>query len=479
MNDPAAPAGPASRAGEDRVARASVPAAALAAIAESAIIFLPVSFIAERSALAASGGPLTAFPVFVAIFVAAVALGTAFRRLRWFAPATVAAFAALGAFQGLRWGEGGAGGVLIAVTLALAVGSRVVTLALRDWRDPITASFGWGAGVVLVEIATAGQAGWSDMLAVIVPQFFLASLASRAASVRLSESTGGVGDTVRWLRLFAALAIAGGVLLVVAGFLGRQGGALAAVGAIVPLAITWVLSGMTFIVLHILQPVGWALGRIGFDISGLVGGLRTIARNLSDLGRGVRNGELVTPVWQRLIGLATLALFIAFLAWLIVRRRRMWRSMPGDARSILRGDPAAGRRRRRRRRRAGRRRRELPEDAVRRWYAETLLDLERRGVVREAQLTPGEFLHESTRAYPQCAPSLAALTRAYEDVRYGRLSVDAAGLQVIEAHREMVARAIEEAPPVAPDASGATEAQRAEGAGFPAPSGLVPGPPSS
>jgi uncharacterized protein DUF4129 len=67
----------------------------------------------------------------------------------------------------------------------------------------------------------------------------------------------------------------------------------------------------------------------------------------------------------------------------------------------------------------GRKRRELPADRIRRWYAEALLALERGGLAKDGSLTPAEFEPVVGEAFPPARESFGALTRAYEDVRYG------------------------------------------------------------
>src|SRR5207247_6124087 len=62
--------------------------------------------------------------------------------------------------------------------------------------------------------------------------------------------------------------------------------------------------------------------------------------------------------------------------------------------------------------------RELPADLVRRWYAEALLLLERRGLAKPAAVTPSEYLGDVARAFPATRAQFESLTRAYEDVRY-------------------------------------------------------------
>ena len=91
-----------------------------------------------------------------------------------------------------------------------------------------------------------------------------------------------------------------------------------------------------------------------------------------------------------------------------------------------------------------RRRRELPQDTVRRWYAEILLEMERTGSPRTPWQTPGEYLAATGDSLPASAGSFTALTRAYEDVRYGRRPVAPADLDRLEAHRGTVLQELRE-----------------------------------
>jgi uncharacterized protein DUF4129 len=87
-------------------------------------------------------------------------------------------------------------------------------------------------------------------------------------------------------------------------------------------------------------------------------------------------------------------------------------------------------------------RRELPANTVRRWYAEALLLLESKGMVKPASSTPGEFLPVISKVYPECASGLNALTRAYENVRYGNRDVDPGTLDTLSIHHAMVMETI-------------------------------------
>src|SRR5439155_1344974 len=86
-------------------------------------------------------------------------------------------------------GHAGPGAVPGTILVALAVGLRAVMLALRDWRDPIGLSILMGALAALILIGLGGAAGgvWRSLLPIVVLVFFVGSLASRAASVRLED----------------------------------------------------------------------------------------------------------------------------------------------------------------------------------------------------------------------------------------------------------------------------------------------------
>ena len=134
----------------------------------------------------------------------------------------------------------------------------------------------------------------------------------------------------------------------------------------------------------------------------------------------------------------------------MIRQRRRWlerrRSWPElvEPRPTPPAPPATSRRRER-----SRRRRELPQDTVRRWYAEALIQMERSGVAKAPSQTPGEYLRRAEEAFPASAGSFAALTRAYEDVRYGGRVVMPERLRRLEAHRSEILRALRERVPTA------------------------------
>jgi hypothetical protein len=427
----------------------SVPAAMLVALAESGLIFLPLGFVAEQSAVGARGGPLDSYPVFAVLFAAGAALATAGRRSRAFGPVVAGLAVAIGVVQARAWGAGGAGGTSLAIVLSLAAAVRLATLALRDWRDPVHVSFGVLTCVLLLEVVLAPGAGWTSQLEAVIPIFFVASLASRAASLRIGDAVGlgdgGSGMGRQWGRLVVAMAGAALGLVALAALLGDQARVLERFGRFIPLAVYGGIYAGTFVVSLVLKPVGWVLSQLGFHAGAIQQLIRRLPRFRTRTGRAIaQHGP--TSVSLRAIGLVVITGIALLLAWLIVRQRRRWmlreRSLPEVPAETIRPavpHPPPGRRRRRPRG-------ELPDDAVRRLYAETLLALEDWGAARPAHLTPGEYLREVAADIPASAPSFTALTRAYEDVRYGSRSFDRAAVDVMEVHRDAVLDAVRRAP---------------------------------
>jgi hypothetical protein len=96
------------------------------------------------------------------------------------------------------------------------------------------------------------------------------------------------------------------------------------------------------------------------------------------------------------------------------------------------------------------RRRELPAETVRRWYAEALLVLERKGLPRPAGVTPDEYLRMVGAAFPECRHGFHALTRAYERVRYGSRPLSPEDLGELEPRRGHVMEVLQRARPLEP-----------------------------
>ncbi len=69
-----------------------------------------------------------------------------------------------------------------------------------------------------------------------------------------------------------------------------------------------------------------------------------------------------------------------------------------------------------------------------------------RGVVMAPAMTPAEFAPEVATAYPESAEGFDALTRAYEDVRYGSAHLDDPTLRALDAYRRSILAAIRRQP---------------------------------
>src|SRR5439155_396463 len=274
----------------------------------------------------ASDGPLGSYAIFVPLYVLGVVAWTAaapVQRGVWLAAG--AAGGAIGLAEALVWGDGNPSATAFLAVLGVLAILRMGTLASRDWKEPVKGALLWGSVAALVEIAVAGSAvpAWRTLLPVVVGQFFVGSLASRAAT------------TAAWAERLVGLAV--------------------------------------------IAVLTWALAKLGRH----------------RLVRGARRRPL-PEVFE-----------------------------PSTAEASRLPEPQP--------RRRSRIRRDLPGDLVRRWYAEALLLLERRGVIRPPALTPGEYSHAVAKAFPECRGQFEALTRAYEDVRYGNRSVDPPILRTIDA----------------------------------------------
>jgi hypothetical protein len=420
--------------------RRSAPAAALAALAESGIIFLLVRQLLVENARVHQG-PFATYPLFVALFVGGTAWATVRRRRRSTVVVIAILAVTLAALQAVVWGSTDPAGVLFACILGLLAAMRVLGLAHRDWQDPIGQSFAIGTAALLVEVAMGSSLDttWHRLLLVVIPQFFLASLASRAVSVRLvtrpagSERHEDPGSARRVRGAIVGIAALAAVMGAVA-LLGGKGGALEQIGRLLYLILSAVLIAMAFVLARIiLGPVAWLFARLHINLDAL----QRAAQRFRLSSSPASSAQSSSSGWIRVLGFMVMA--GVFVLLLTALRRRWHRMLMPNLHVPDHPEPpalhlAGGRSLRRSTSRI--RRWEPPADAVRRWYAEALMALERRGLAKPSSGTPGEFAPQVARAFPECAHGFRALTRAYEDVRYGSVALDRPALErLAEQHR--------------------------------------------
>jgi hypothetical protein len=419
--------------------RRSVAAASLAALAESGIIFLPFRQLLVEN-VRAHEGPLATYPLFVALFVGGTAWVTLRRRGGHTVQIGVAIALALTGLQAFVWGSADAAGALFMGVLVLLVTMRLLALSHRDWQDPVGWSLAVGMAVLLLEVAAAStSAAWHGLLFVVVPQFFLGSLASRAASVRLvtrpvsvgpHEDTGGAGR----LRLAMVSMAALGAMMGAAALLGGKGGVLEMIGRLLYLILSGLVIAVAFVIARvILPPVAWLIARLHINLDYVQRALRRFRSPASDPGTF---NKATQTGWLRVVGfLMLVAMFLLLLRGI---RRRWYRMLTPELRAPDFPHPLAvplSRGRRIRRGSSRTPRWEPPADTVRRWYAEALMLLERRGLPKASSHTPGEFAPQVARAFPDSAHSFEALTRAYEQVRYGSVAIERSALQQLADQR--------------------------------------------
>ena len=424
--------------------RASVPASALAAAAESGLLFVPAHLIAVDSAQVGAG-PFAGFPLFALVFVGATVSATAFRRHAGMRLAVPVAAVVLGLVQGAVWGSAGASGTGTAVVVALALALRVVMLAIRDWREPIGDSFALGAAVLFIEVVSVGKRDpLHSLMPMIAVLFFLGSLASRAASVWLANRPARVDSDASLSRPHRSLIVVLAVMcavMVLALVLGSPHGAFEVSGRFVYGLLARLVLAMGWVVAELLlRPLYWILTKAHVSAEGIS---RAAAR-IRAIGPATSGKSGGSSLVERVIGLL---LFTGIFLLLLTTIRRRWRLLtegvgPRAREQIPERAPMASRRMRNR---IPRLRREFPADTVRRWYAEALLVLERLGLAKPPARTPGEYMIDVNRAFPECAPAFTALTRAYEDVRYGSVRIEEEALGRLDVERGLAMAALSRA----------------------------------
>jgi hypothetical protein len=429
--------------------RADVPAAAAAGLAEAAVFCLPAY-------LAVTGGGATAIPltVFLPLFLVADAAAVALACRHRESVGTGPAIAAAATVAGVLLAGGGTQRVIFTVAVCLLVGLRAVIVGFRDWGEPVGASFAIGAVLLGAEavVGTTAPHDWGPPLVVLMPMFFIASLVSRAVSIWMSDDpdeSGVIPMDRRMHRVLDAVVTTVWIpiAMAVAALLGMRGGVLDHVGSTLAPLGNALVSILVFVFAQLSRPIFWLVDRLGIDPAGVRRLFARVQRSV-DQGRDQALRQAGhSSLLGRLVGLALLGLA----AWGIVRLIRRIRPETRGAESrrvpaaivetVL---PLADTQDVRRQTFA---RRTLPADRVRRWYAEILLALERRGVEKEPAHTPGEFASAVTGIYPECGGSFRAITRAYEDVRYGAARLDRNALRELDGHHRSVLAAIRRRPP--------------------------------
>jgi hypothetical protein len=410
--------------------------ATLAGLAEACVLALPVHLVISES-----GGPHVGVATFAAAFAAAftgsVYVLSRFRHVRDL-PLVIGAIAA-------GVGIATAGGDLSAIVLSVAASAlivvRVARIAFRSRLDPLHGEIAWGAVGLGVEALLAAGGGhlqsWRFPISVLIPAFFIASFASRALSV-WDDPEVADEDRSRWLAnahllswCFAALMFAGAVL-------GLRGGGLDRLGELATRGIGWVLYAFIQVLLILAQPVFWLFERIHLDPEALRRVLNRLQDRLDSATLHPSGTDTSLP-WARFLGFLVLAL-IVFAAYRSLRRIR---PEPDErAAAAVRSPVSESPLPTGKVQPVGRKRRELPADRVRRCYAETLLALERSGVAKEGSLTPAEFARIVAEAYPWAREGFGALTRAYEDVRYGGLRPHEPELRDLDRHHHELLQAL-------------------------------------
>jgi len=414
-------------------------ACGLAALAESGVLVLPVWLVLTEARGLKIGVMALAVP-FVAVYVGGAMLACRFRASRnvAFGAATLATLA------GIWLGHGDLNRTVFAILVCLLVSFRLVTLALRDWRLPIHAEVGWFALALGFEVMVAAGATdeWRGPLLLFVPLFFVAALASRASTVWTSGGAGELDERVRaaWIRraLIATGALVGAMAAAVV--LSVEGGVFDRIGVWLTPAANAVATFLAWLLSQAARPVFFLVDLLGIDPDRV---REFFDRLREGAGRAVTQRRAGPPeIWQRILGF----LVFAAIGYAVFRAIRHFRPPAGaepeprvvgtQTDGALETAAVAPSR--------PRLRRELPADAVRRWYAETLIALRGLEIVREPWQTPTEFAPVVAEAVPGCANEFERLTHAYEDVRYGSLRLDRAELRELQDGQKRIATTLRE-----------------------------------
>ncbi len=427
-------------------------AAALAALAEAGVAFLLVAEVAAEGANA-THGPLLSYPIFAVLFVGGVVLGMRLP-IRVYAVAALAVALGLALAQGFAWGHVDVLGIVLLVVVMTFSATRTVTLVRRDWSEPVEGSFLGGTALLLLEVALAPSAThlWRELIPWIVVLFFAASLASRAVSMTVLERSRREAAPARRARedlpAPAAFLIVLVAVMAFAAALGGSNGLLQRLGVPVYDVAVFIIVGAGWVLARILYVPAYAI----FHLLHLnLSGLRTLAERLHDLAVHPARGRGGGLDWLvRLAGFA----FLSGVGFLLARTTGRWlRQLQREHTPTKRPANVTETMALMAPQLAGRRsflRSELPADVIRRWYAEALVVLEQRGLARPPGATPAEYLADVASAFPMTRAAFAQLTRAYEDVRYGSITVNRAVVRRLKEGRAAMMETFRREDPVAP-----------------------------
>ena len=417
----------------------------LAATAEAVVIAVVVHLLLEGAGVIGVDLPMFV-PAFAIVFVGASLATWSVRGSELAGPACVVGAVVVGLVVG--WGTMQT--TVISVLVCVAVAFRVATLGLRDWREPDTASLWVGGVVVGLEALASGsiQRSWGPTLVLVIPVFFAASLASRAVVVWADQ---GAVEASSWIRHSGRLALGLGAVALVAvltaGSIDRLASWVAPVGRAVVGALAWTVAQLA-------RPIFWAFERADLDTQGAEDLLERIRRSSQGAGRAA--ADRADPHgagggFARVVGFLFLV-GVTAVAIMLFRRFRATPSRaispldaPADASATVlpADDRPAGEPPSRAARRAP------STDAVRRAYADALDALEARGEPKPPDATPAEFAREVSARHPVVAEDFGALTRAYEDVRYGAATLANDAVAAVERHRRSLVAAVRRLPPPA------------------------------
>lgn len=430
--------------------RAAVAAAVPAAAAEASVFCLPLHTVV-------TGGAGSAIPVaaFIALFLTAFTVAVGFAT-RYRASTLIAPFVAVGAIvSGVLLARNGVQREIFVVLLFLLVGLRAISLAFRDWREPIAGSFLAGALILAAEsvVGAAAPQDWGPPLIVLLPVFFVSSMTSRAFSVWMTDDADQLrpAERDRWVRRAVTTALWIPVAMAVAVGLGLRNGFLDHLGSYLAPIGNVLVAILVFMFTQLARPILWLVDKLGIDPEGARRVLDRVGRSASQARDRAVEHVGQPSLLGRVLGLSILVLAV----WLLIRWMR--RLTPEPVASERTAAPPAtivssGEIAEPTTIPSRTLRHEPPADRVRRWYAETVAGLASRGVVMAPEMTPAEFVPEVATAYPESADGFDALTRAYEDVRYGAMHLDDATLRRLNDQRRSILSALKRRAPTPRDA---------------------------